>query len=309
MQIQERLIVPGLGIVILLAAFILGVPLVYKLLLGLLGLAASATYFAPPAVQVETRIAIAALGLIILLIVSSTAFWLTLLSFGAIAALQIQHRHTLQRSLATVAWLNELLERRSSARAGEAAGGGGQEAGGAAVAAAGGGESVQAPAPLEAGALPAFVRLNVGGIGTSIFGVIVLLSLFMPWVIFLVDYGNDETESMSFSLLAAADTLESSVPHVFFGILLVLCLLSVASIVLPPLVSAIVSILGFVVTTFTWFYFLVGSEAFAKAILGDYIPRGVAAGTFPYLGVGLASLSFVVIFVLQVIPALNRTRG
>ena len=110
MQIQERLIVPGLGIVILLSAFILGVPLVYQLLLGLLGLAAAGTYFAPSGVQVETRIAIAALGLIILLIVSSTAFWLTLLSFGAIAALQFPHRHTLQRQSATVTWLSTVLE-------------------------------------------------------------------------------------------------------------------------------------------------------------------------------------------------------
>ncbi len=54
MQIQERLIVPGLGVVTLLSAFMLDVPLVYKLLLGLLGLAATGTYFAPHAVQVET---------------------------------------------------------------------------------------------------------------------------------------------------------------------------------------------------------------------------------------------------------------
>ena len=88
MQVQERLIVPGLGVVILLSAVILGAPLVYKLLLGVLGLAAAGTWFAPRQVQVETRIAISALGLVILLLVISTAFWLTLLSFGAIAALQ-----------------------------------------------------------------------------------------------------------------------------------------------------------------------------------------------------------------------------
>lgn len=43
MQIQERLIVPGLGVVILLRLHILGVPLVYKLLLGLLGLSLPAS--------------------------------------------------------------------------------------------------------------------------------------------------------------------------------------------------------------------------------------------------------------------------
>ena len=60
MQDYERLIVPGLGVVILLSAFLLGVPLIYTLILSLLGAAAVGTYFAPHAVQVETRIAIAA---------------------------------------------------------------------------------------------------------------------------------------------------------------------------------------------------------------------------------------------------------
>ncbi len=57
MQVQERLIVPGLGVVILLSVFLMGAPLMYLLLLGLLGLAAVGTYYVPHAVQVETRIA------------------------------------------------------------------------------------------------------------------------------------------------------------------------------------------------------------------------------------------------------------
>ena len=39
----------ALGVVVLLPAFMLGVPQVYKLLLGLLGLATMGTYFAPHA--------------------------------------------------------------------------------------------------------------------------------------------------------------------------------------------------------------------------------------------------------------------
>ena len=302
MQIQERLIVPGLGVVILLAAFILGVPLVYKLLLGLLGLAATGTYFTPHAVQVETRIAIAALGLIILLIISSTAFWLILLSFGAIAALQIPHRHTLQRSSATIAWLNTVLERRS----GEAVGGGaGEEAG--AVAAAGDGESAQAPPSLGVDTLSGFVRLNVAGVGSAILGALVLLSLFIPWVIFMVTY-NDEWENTSYTLLAAAETLEITQPRVFFGILLVLGLSSIASIVLPRAVSAIVAVAGLGVTSFSWVYFL-GEQLFAKALFGDIAPPGVGAMTLPYLGALLATFCFMVIFLLQLIPGLNRSRG
>ena len=109
MQDYERFIAPGLGIVIILATFILGVPLVYGVLLGLLGLAAAGSYFAPHRVQVETRMAIAALGLIILLIVSSTAFWLALLSFAAIGALQLPNRNLLQRNPATITWLRTVL--------------------------------------------------------------------------------------------------------------------------------------------------------------------------------------------------------
>lgn len=305
MQIQERLIVPGLGVVILLAAFILGVPLVYKLLLGLLGLAATGTFFTPHAVQVETRIAIAALGLIILLIISSTAFWLILLSFGAIAALQIPHRHTLQRSSATIAWLNTVLERRSGAPTDEAAGSDpGEEA--AAVAAAGDGKSAQAPAPSGADTLPGFVRMNLAGVGSAVLGVLALLSVFMPWVIFMVTY-NDEWENTSYTLLAAADTLEIAQPRVFLIILLVLGLLSIASIVLPRAVTAIVAVAGFGVTSFSWIY-LFGEQLFAKALLGDFIPPGVGAITLPYLGALLATFCFMVIFLLQLIPGLNRSR-
>ena len=305
MQMQERLIVPGLGVVILLSAFILGVPLVYKLLLMLLGLGAAGTYFVPHAVQVETRILIAVLGLLILLIITSTAFWLTLMAFGAIAALQVQHRHTLQRSPATIEWLNALLQRRSMA-ARERAAGGGEEAAD--------GDGASAPAA-EAGALPAFVRMNVAGIGSSVLGVLVLLSLFIPWVIFLVTYDQEvwgdvqeEWQSMSYTLLAAAGTLENNVPRVLFGILLVLSLPSIASIVLPRAVAAIVAVAGFLVTSFSWLYFF-GEQVFAKHFFADFVPPGVGAGTIPYLGALLASFCFFVIFVLQLIPRLNKPRS
>ncbi len=296
MQMQERLIVPGLGVVILLSAFILGVPLVYKLLLMLLGLGAAGTYFVPHAVQVETRILIAVLGLIILLIITSTAFWLTLMAFGAIAALQVQHRHTLQRSPATIEWLNALLQRRSMATRERAAGGGEETADG---------DGGSAPAAVTSD-LPAFVRMNVAGIGSSVLGVLVLLSLFIPWVIFLVTY-DEEWESMSYTLLASADTLENTVPRVLFGILLVLSLPSIASIVLPRAVAAIVAVAGFLVTSFSWLYFF-GEDVFTKAFFGDFVPSGVGAITFPFIGALLASVCFFVIFVLQLIPRLNKPR-
>ena len=310
MQIQERLIVPGLGVIVLLSAFILGVPLVYKLLLGLLGLAATATYFAPHAVQVETRIAIAALGLIILLLITSTAFWLTLLSFGAIAALQIPHRHTLQRSPATIAWLSALLERRSGAPGGGAAGADAVEGAGA-VAAAGDDENPQTPAPSAVGALPAFIRMNVAGIGSSIFGVLIVVSLFVPWVFLFITYGEDETETFSYTLRGVADTVEdNNVPHTFFIILLVLGLLSMASIVLPRAVAAIVAIAGLLVTFASYFY-LFGEQVLEKAAFGSlaFVPPGVGAVTFPHFGVAMSFACFFVLFILQLIPRLNRSRN
>ena len=307
MQIEERLIVPGCGVIILLSAFVLGVPVPYKLLLGLLGLAAAGTYFAPYAVQVETRIAIAVLGLIILLIISSTAFWLTLLSFGAIAALQIPHRHTLQRSSATITWLNTVLERHSAARAGAAAAGGaGEEAG--AAAAAGEGESGQARAPSGVGVLPAFVRADVAGIGSTICGVLALVSVFMPWVIFVITF-DDESESMGYTLRAASETLGTDQPQTFFIILLLLCLCSIASIVLPRAVAAIIAVAGLATTAASYFYLFSKFEEALLDSLGGVAPPGVGAATLPHLGALVATLCFVAIFVLQLIPGLNRSRG
>ena len=307
MQIQERLIVPGLGVVVILSSFILGVPSVYKVLLGLLGLAAAGTYFAPRAVQVETRIAIAALGLIILLLITSTAFWLVLLSFGAIAALQIPHRHTLKRSPATIAWLKGLRRGRSGAPAGDDAGEDvGEKA--AASTASGDGGSAQTTESSGVSSLPSFVRMNVGGVGSSIFGVLIVVSVFIPWVLFLITLGEDNTETFSYTLIGAAETLEDNgAPGTFFTILLVLGLLSVASIVIPRVVVALIAVAGFLVTSFSYLY-LFGEQVFEKALFGDIPPPGVGAATLPHIGVVLAAFCFVVIFLLQLIPALNRSR-
>ena len=104
----------------------------YLLLLGLLGLAAVGTYYVPHAVQVETRIGIAALGLILLTFYfSSLGFWLALLAFGTIGALQIRYRDALQNPPHTIAWLNTVLGRRGAAGAAATkadAGGGGSAA-------------------------------------------------------------------------------------------------------------------------------------------------------------------------------------
>ena len=202
MQEYERFIAPGLGIVIILATFILGVPLVYRVLLGLLGLAAAGTYFAPRRVQVETRIAVAALGLIILLIVSSTAFWLALLSFAAIGALQFPNRHQLQRNPATITWLRALLKRAQARRTRHVDDGGDASEEAGVAAAAGDGES---GAPSTAGisaALPGFVRMNLAGVGGVVVGALVLGSVFMPWYGFLVSVSGESVGGPNLTLRA-----------------------------------------------------------------------------------------------------------
>ncbi len=305
MQIQERLIVPGLGVVILLSAFILGVPLVYKLLLALLGLAASATYFAPHDVQVETRIAIAALGLVILLIVTSTAFWLVLMSFAAIAALQFQHRHILQRNPATIEWLSAVLKGAQARRSGRTVGEGEAEGEAGEESAAGDGERASAPKPLGVDALPGFVRVNVAGIGGLVAGVLVLVSIFMPWYGFLISANGETAGGLNFTLIAVA-TENDELPafQAFFYILLVLGVLSIISMVLPRAVAAIIAALGLAVTFVSYAYMVAQVERDA-AELSDL---GVGATAIPAVGALIAGACFLAMLVLQLIPGLNRSR-
>ncbi len=308
MKDYERLIVPGLGVVILLSAFILGVPLVYKLLLALLGLAASATYFAPHSVQVETRIGIAAVGLVILLMVTSTAFWLALMSFAAIAALQFQHRHTLQRNPATIEWLTALVKGAQARRAGRADGGGGEgeaagEAGDGAVAEDG--ERAAAPKPLGVDALPGFVRVNVAGIGGLVAGVVVVGSVFMPWYGFLISAFGEivSAEVPALTLQAAAREFGLLAFQVFFYVLLALGVLSIVSMVLPRAVAAIIAAGGLAVTFVSYAYMVAQVEGDA-----ELSNLGVDATAIPAIGALMAGACFLAMLALQLIPAANKSR-
>ena len=302
MQTQERLIAPGLGVVILLSAAMLGVPMVYKLLLGLLGLVAAGTYFAPFRVQVETRIGIAALGLIILLIVSSTAFWLTLLSFGAMAALQFPHRRTLQRNLATVEWLSAVFRNAQARWSGKvAAAVDGEET----EAAAGDGASTPPGTAGIAVALPSFVRMNVAGVGGVIAGVIVLGSVFMPWYGFLGSVSGELVGGGSFSLRAGAEEFALPAVRAFFYLLLVLGVLSIVSIGLPRLVAGIIAAAGFVVTLASYLY--VSTEV--ERVTAELRNIGADVTTIPAAGCWIAGFVFLVMLALQLIPAANRFGG
>ena len=117
MHVQERFIVPGLGVVVLAAILTMEAPWILRVLLGVLGLAAVGTYFLPHAVQVETRIVIAVLGLTILIFISSLGLWLAVLAFATVGALQARHRDTLQSPPHTVSWLRTVLGRPGTAGA------------------------------------------------------------------------------------------------------------------------------------------------------------------------------------------------
>ena len=291
MQDYERFVAPGLGVVIILATFILGVPLVYRVLLGLLGLAAAGTYFAPRRVQVETRIAIAAVGLIILLIVTSTAFWLALLSFAAIGALQFPNRHELQRNPATIEWLRTVLRGVQARRTGQvAATVDGEEA----EAAAGDSASTTPGTAGIAAALPNFVRMNVAGVGGVIVGVIVLGSVFMPWYGFWVSALGQLVEVPPLSLRAGAEEWDLPAVSAFFYLLLVLGVLSIASIALPRLVAGIIAAAGFAVTLVSYLYVFAEVEREAAEIGADVL-------TIPAAGCLIAGFVFLVMLVLQLI--------
>ena len=312
MHTYERFIAPGLGVVIVLAIFILGVPLVYQVLLGLLGLAAAATWFAPYRVQVETRIAIAALGLVILLIVSSVAFWMTLLSFAVIGALQYPHRHTLQRNPATIEWLSGMVKDLQERRANRAAAGGDVEEETGVAAGDGGEDAAVAPAAAEGrsaarppsggGALPGFLRMNVAGVGGLVAGALVVGSVFMPWLAFLAS-AFGEMAAGNLTLRAAAAEMELPALNGFFYALLALGVGSIICIVLPRIVAAIIAAAGLAVTFASYLYVFAQVEREVAQLSG----MGVGVLTLPAVGSLLAAFCFVVMFVLQLIPAANRT--
>ena len=286
MRESEQFVVPALGVVVLLSVFILGTsfyPLAYLIILGLLGLAAIGTYFLPPAVQIEMRIAIAALGVIVLVFTfNSLGFWLALMGFLGIGALQIRHRGVLQTPLHTVTWLQSLQSGGGgvggSAQTPESAEAGtGTEAGSSA-----GTASVQAAA-LRGGNIG-----SIGGIGAAVMGIIVLLATMMPWLTINI-FGQSFTGWQLPELIARES--DSSGPYTVAGIIVILAVLGVISVALPRVVPVIVGILGVVAMGFIYNYF---HEVGGDSRHGQTFTLG--------FGFWLATLAFVLMAALQAIP-------
>ncbi len=311
MQIQERFIVPALGAIILLAVFgfaTRGASPIYPVLLGLLGLAAAGTYFfRAPAVQVEVRIAIAALGLIILIFYfSSVSFWLALLAFGAIGASQIRHGSVLTMPPHTVAYVKALLEKQgASGAAGVASEGGATPQTGDVS------DATAATAPGSAlqglGVLQRMLRVNVGGIGGSVLGAFILLSIFtMPYVALVVGDGWSESETLSVTFREVSEEFDrevgDGVPGMLFIVLAVVAAVSTASVVLPRWAVIIAGIAGMAVTLLSYVYIF---AEFSEAAEG----ANVSIITVPHIGWFLAGGCFLAMTVLGLIPRLNRSNG
>ena len=299
-NIQQRFIVPGLGVVVLLAAVgfaSVGSPLWMWLLVALLGIVAIATYFAPEEAQVELGAGIAILGLVVLLLrYNSIPLWLSLVSFGAMGAFQIRRVDVLRTAPRnTITWIKELAERRGVARAPVAED------------AAGDGEAAQVTAPSTLNALPGFVRLSGAGIGSAGLGVLAALSVFLPWIYLYVDVGEDGI-GFSYTLLGVNETLDmGAMPIVFFSILLVLGLACIASIALPRAVAAIVAVAGFIVNFASYIYMYVQWDQVDFTFGGGLLGGGVVDWvTLPNMGSMLAGFCYTVIFLLQLIPRLNK---
>ena len=324
MRIKEEYIVPGLGAIILLSVFGFaagGASPIYPVLLGILGLAAVGTYFLPAAVQVELRIAIAVLGLMILVIYfSSVSFWLALLAFGAIGASQIRHGATLSMPPKhTVAYVKTLLDKRGAAgTAGvESESDGGDGSGETPSKTDASGET-NAAAPAAAlqglGALQRILRVNVGGIGATALGALILLSIFtMPYVALVasVEYGGEsESEAEGFTFLEVSqeidEELDDGIPGILLIVLAAVAAVSTASVILPRWAVIVAGIAGMAVALLSYIYiFDAFSDAFERADFGS----NVSIFTIPHIGWFVVGGCFMAMTVLQLIPRLNRSKG
>lgn len=273
----------------------MGGGLLFKLLIGLLGLAAVGTYYAPHQVQVETRSAIAVLGLLLLVFYfSSLGFWIVLLSFCIIGALQLQHRGILQYPPRTIAWLNDVLAKRdtqdysASAETPEAQ--------------AGAGDAPATPAsaapPVSLGPLQG--RLSIAGIAAALGGIIILLTVNMSW--YSIGWGGDELFTLNGHELAEAlaEDEDSNTPWLFLWALAALAVASIPSVLLPRVVPILVSAAGMLVSAAAFVYILQATEAL------DAMEEG-ASVTVP--GAFVVGFIFLVILVLHLIPATARPLG
>ena len=324
MREPEQFVVPALGVLVLLAVFILGsagfYSIAYLIILGLLGLAAVGTYFPPPAVQVELRIVIAGLGLLVLIFMfSSLGFWLALIGFGAIGALQIRHRSVLRPQLHTVDWLKTMQSNQAATGATGATitalppdtEGTAAESGAVAP-------TVQPTAPAQAVAAGGSSSVNIGGIGAAVLGVIVLLSFLLPWLTVSASAlgglfgGGGEASLSGWQMVREATRIAGDADEpALYAIPLVaviiagLAILGIASVALPRGVPLTAGIAGLVIMVLLAIGFFAILADIRSSDLGSAMEMGSALGMSVNISLGmgfwLASLAFLLMAGLQLI--------
>ena len=156
--------------------------------------------------------------------------------------------------------------------------------------------------PGLANANPGFVRLTVAGIGSSILGVCVALSVFKPWMFALVSAGGDDLETPRFTLRLLAQEWDDRTINVFFVAVLLLGIASIASMVLPRLVVALIAAVGLAVVVSSQVYLLGQFEESGRELL----EMGIRAALAPDRGTGASAFAFLVMLVLQIIPTPNH---
>ena len=285
----------------------MGGGLLLKLLIGLLGLAAVGTYYAPHQVQVETRAAIAVLGLLLLVFYfSSLGFWIVLLSFCIIGALQLQHRGILQYPPRTFAWLNDVLAKRDTQAYSEPPETSTPpETSASAAAPEAQADAEDAPAPPASAAPPVSLgplqgRLSIAGIAAALGGIIILLTVNMSW--YTIGWGGEEVFALNGHELAEAlaEDEDSSMPWLFLWALAALGVATVPSVLLPRVVPILVSAAGMLVSAAAFVYILQATEAL------DAIEEGASVNV---PGAFVVGFIFLVILVLHLIPVTARPLG
>lgn len=324
MRIQEEYVAPALGVVILLALLGLDASPVVMVILGILGVAAVGTYLLPHEVQVELRVAIAAIGLLVLVFfLGSLALWLVLLAFGAMGALQVRHSDALQLPPRhTVEWFKAVLDRSGEARTAAAATAAGEEAGGeGGEEGEGAGETAQAAVAPGLATVQGGLSAAAGTIGTSparltasVLSALVVLCIFtLPfvWVIVTIEFaGQSESESMSYTFRDAARQLEEeagsgAAGNALFVVLAAVAVVGIASAVLPRALVIIMGIAGMAVTFIDYIYLFIEFYGFSESAPG--VSPSVVS--LPHVGALFAGGCFLLITVLQLIPGLSRSRA
>ena len=177
------------------------------------------------------------------------------------------------------------------------------------------------------GVLKGRLRTNVGGIGASILGTFILLCILAtPWVAYTLTVeflGETETFSQGVTFLQASRAtdleafgginlqgddggLGTGVSIIYLIVMAAVSLVTMASVVLPRVAVIGASIAGMAMMALS---FVIISVSFAETINENITGVEFYALTLPHVGFLMAGGAFLIMAVLQLIPAFNRLKG